>query len=598
MRPLWLKGKNIGGYPVLDLDFRGINSVGIFGPTGAGKSYVPRAELLALTGENQSADPVGHIRKGSDLCQVEFGFEHAGSTYRIIHTDSLKSAKKKTDRQFQVSDGNGGWTPISGKGLAETDAAIVRAIGMGFNELVMGPFAIQEKAGLFLEPGRIRIDGRDLSGKSARLEITKKLAGLSHYEQWRVMAAAEARDLDAKAGVLEAQVAVSDGELVRREQVSADLAASEAGIQEARVGAQAAQDSKSILEAEAQGLSIQIEATRAQTASLEADRKALAESGATLTGKQGKREGYRRLLERRQEIEAQATQAAGLDVFIAEQRQALSGIAAEGKGIAENVKAAEGRISEADGKVGTARGKLADARKKVESRPILERKVSRLVEARSERQGCATRIQAADTSITDQQAELDAVSRANQEATKRRGEILAEEKRVTAEKQGLVPLIAGHELRTSVMETVPCMGVDDLPERCPLLKDARASVGPLNELREKQKRLCAWVKPVLPELQSTTLMDATLKTLLVTKATAQRQAESLDKEIQGLRACRGRVGVARHRRRHHPGPGGRRPSGAEGTRRGGRQIGRHTGGPDGCKGTVHRAASRDQSQRG
>ncbi|MDD5304758.1 MAG: hypothetical protein PHS14_16810, partial [Elusimicrobia bacterium] len=243
------------------------------------------------------------------------------------------------------------------------------------------------------------------------------------------------------------------------------------------------------------------------------------------------------LVARKDDLAARTTQAAALDVTLAGQREQLAAIAAEGRGLAEQIRTAEGRASTADQRVNRATGALAEARRKVGSKADLQGKVARLVAARGERGECSVRIQNADSAIAEQRAELDRIARENQEIGKTRGEILAEQRRVTAEKAGLVPLITGHRLRTGVMDTVPCIMVEDLAERCPLLADARQSLGILEGLLQKQSELSAWTCPVMPELQQTTLVDATLKVCEATKTTAQRTAQGIDREIASLQAA-------------------------------------------------------------
>jgi exonuclease SbcC len=520
MRIQRLSLHNYRSFSDCDLDLSSIHGgVLASGPTGSGKSTLIDAILWATFGKSRSRRADGFVKLGRDDCQVTVEFSVNGTDYRVTRTRSLKTKAGKSDLQLVTRNG-AGWVPLTGKSILETESNIRRVVGVDYDVLTSGNFSLQGQADKFTK-----------ASVSDRISILSELLGLSIYQEWREAAGREARAVDQQAGTLEVQVADADGELVRREQVAADLATSEARIQEARTGAQAAQDSKAALEAEAQVLSVQIEAARAQTANLEADRKDLGEAVWSLTSKQAKRDSYRSLLDRRLKIESQAVRADGLDASLAEQRQELAAIAAEGKGIAEQVKTAEGRVAEADRKVGAASGKVAEAKRKVERRGELTQKVKRLAEARTERQECMVRIQNADSAITAQREVLDGIAKVNQETEKKRGEILAEEKRVNAEKAGLVPLITGHERRIGDMGNVPCLDVGDLAVRCPLLQSVRDSIAPLQRLREQQATVCAWVRPILPELLQTTAVDGLLRTLGAGKLKEQGILTGLDREI-------------------------------------------------------------------
>src|SRR3990172_3259297 len=115
MIPIFLTLQNFRGYTDETLDFRGIRSVLFYGPTGSGKSAIPGAILWALTGRNGSADSKGHIRLGAEVCKVEFQFDHTDSLYRIVRSQSVKTSRGKSDVQFAVSNGNGGWLPKGGQ---------------------------------------------------------------------------------------------------------------------------------------------------------------------------------------------------------------------------------------------------------------------------------------------------------------------------------------------------------------------------------------------------------------------------------------------------------------------------------------------------
>ncbi len=534
MRPLYLRMKGFRGYTDQELDLSGTTSVLITGPTGSGKSSIPGAILLALTGENGSSDPNGHIKEGCDLGQVEYHFEHGGSTYRIVHIDSLKTSRKKTDRQFAVSDGNGGWIPKGGKSLAETNAEILRVIGQSYNELTCGPFALQDQASRFLDPGEMRIDGKVYSGRSARLQVAVKMLGLSRYEDLRRLATEQARDLDGKADTLEAQVAAADSTLTDRPDAEFALSQAEATIQTARQVAQEAQGLIEALTGQIGTYQAEIEAGRLQCVGLAVDQKALADLRASQHAKEATRTRYRGILDHRAEIEAKAAESEALGKQAEALRVELAGIEAEIRGLEAQKAPAEARLKTARGNQVGIQARLADIRKRLAKRGEQETKIKLLTAARTDREAVGAGIQATDEQIVSARANRDTVTASNAEAQRKRGEILAEEKKVKAQASGLLPLIQGNEGRIAVLGTVPCIGVDDLADRCPLLDDARRSRDSLHELKAKHVHLCAWQRPALPELQPTDDLDATLRTLTAQKAQQQGRLVALESEIRTL----------------------------------------------------------------
>lgn len=534
MRPHYLRLKNFRGYASQDLDLSGLSSLLIAGPTGAGKSAIPGAMLLALTGENGSSDPAGHIKNGADLCQVEFHFEHAGSVYRCLHTDSLKTARKKTDRQFAVRDENGGWIPKGGKSLAETNAEILRVIGQSYNELTCGPFSLQDQSGRFLDPGEMRIDGKTYSGRSARLQVTIKMLGLSQYEALRVAATGEARDLDARADVLEAQVAAADASLAGRPEAEAALARCESSCQAARRAAQQAQESIEALTGQLGALQAEIEAGRRQAGGLTAEKQAMADLEVSHHAKEATLARYRDLLAHRAEIEARVAKSEGLAKQAHALRAELAGVETEIRGLEDRRVPATVRLDAVSERLDHIRGRLASIHTQLASREVVAAKVNALGPARIDRDRTTEILRDIDEQVGQLRARLDAVVKANTVAQEERGRVLAEEKKIKAQADGFLPLIQGHQKRTAVIGQVPCLGVGDLQDRCPLLVDARKAAASLPELTSRHAQLCAWESPALPDLQPTEDLEASIRKLTITKAQHQGRLTAFDREIRSL----------------------------------------------------------------
>jgi exonuclease SbcC len=520
--------------PALDLDFRDMHSVLIWGPKGAGKSLIIRLILWVLTGEDSSDNPRGPVKPGKDFCQGEFGFTHGGSLYRAIRSESLKTARRKSDCQFHVSDGNGRWIPKTGKTIAETNAAIKKIIGMDYQALTCGPISLQDQSGKFVDPPELRIEGRVYKGKSARLQVLANMVVGSEYEQLRIAASSEARTLDGQAGTLEAQVASADATLADQPGIQSELYRAEGTIQTARQTAQEAQEAIELLTSQIATLQAEIEAGQRQCASLVADGRAMADLEASEHAKERTLERYRGILDHRAEIEAQALESATLSRQADALRVELAGIEAEIKGLEGQRVPAEGRLKVAREKLVGVQSRLDDVRKRLAARGEQEARVTWLRAARTDRDTANTNILATDEQIATARSGRDAIITANAEAQKRRGEVLAYEEKNKAQIGGLLPLIHGYEKRTAVMGIVPCIGTGDLSDRCPLLRDARESVGPLEAVRTEKKILCAWQCPTLPDIQPTGALDGALRTLTTQKTQQQGLLIALESEIRTL----------------------------------------------------------------
>lgn len=537
MRLTYLRLKNFMSHASTELDLSGIRAAVGSGPTGGGKSALfVEAPLWALFGRVRSKRADGWVKIGADECQVEVGFDSNGTSYRVVRSRSLKTKAGKSDLQLAAKNG-AGWIPLSGKSIAETQTKIEQVLGVSYDTITSANISRQKESDKFTNPGVISLDGHQYAGAQARIQVLAQMLGLGTYAEWRQTASGAARDIETQAGILEAQMADIDRTLATRPERESELAEAEAFLagsqaEQAKTSAKIQDVTRDLAELEAK-----IPRAHEDLAAFAEDRAALWSREKTVAERTNKAEYFRNLLARRSEIQAQAERAAILDASLAEQRQTLAGIGAEGKGIAAQLKTAEAQVAEADRRLQAADKKLGDARRAIERKPLLETSIRRLSAARQDRQACADRIRLADEAIASHRATLDAAQRANQAAQKTRGEILAEEKRVGAEKGGIEPQIAGHEKRTAVMETVPCIGVGDLPQRCPLLKDARESVPMLAILRVKRNDLCAWVRPALPDLQPTQELDATLRTVGAEKAKNVASLGTLEREIGKLQPC-------------------------------------------------------------
>ena len=139
---------NFFSFSDCDLDLSGVqHGVLSSGPTGSGKSAMIDGVLWALFGRSRIKRADGYIKIGKEDCQVSVEFALSGSIYRVVRSRSINTKAGKSDLQLTVSDGNGGWAPIGGKTIPETQGKIQALIGVPYETLITGIFALQGDSG-------------------------------------------------------------------------------------------------------------------------------------------------------------------------------------------------------------------------------------------------------------------------------------------------------------------------------------------------------------------------------------------------------------------------------------------------------------------
>jgi len=117
--------RNIRAFETLSIDFRDVTAAALVGQNGAGKSTITEGILRALYSDGPSILPNSMIRLGADSGSIELEYIHNGQKYRIVRVGG-----KRSDVQFLLSDGNGGWQPLSGATSKETQEKINASLAM------------------------------------------------------------------------------------------------------------------------------------------------------------------------------------------------------------------------------------------------------------------------------------------------------------------------------------------------------------------------------------------------------------------------------------------------------------------------------------
>ncbi|MCM2257493.1 MAG: SMC family ATPase [Vicinamibacteria bacterium] len=202
MRPLALRIENLTAFRGVHgpLSFDGLDLFAIAGPTGAGKSSLLDAMLLALYGEvprtgNQLKEL---ISLGKDQLSVSLDFVRGGEAYRV--TRRLYRNTRPTQAQLERlgRSGVGGQVALApepealAEGVKDVNAAIQRLLGLDLNAFTQAVILPQGEFARFLK-----------STAKDRQKILGTLLQLLVYERMRDRAQTESRAAEAAASTLE-----------------------------------------------------------------------------------------------------------------------------------------------------------------------------------------------------------------------------------------------------------------------------------------------------------------------------------------------------------------------------------------------------------
>jgi exonuclease SbcC len=198
MRPLALRVENLTSFRGAHgpLAFDGLDLFAIAGPTGAGKSSLLDAMLLALYGEvpRTGKQLKELISLGKDQLVVSLDFVRGGEAYRV--TRRLFRNTKATQAQLERlgrSDGALSAEPEAlAEGVNEVNQRIAQLLGLDLNAFTQSVILPQGEFARFLK-----------STPKDRQKILGTLLQLLVYERMRKRATSEAGELEAAAAMLE-----------------------------------------------------------------------------------------------------------------------------------------------------------------------------------------------------------------------------------------------------------------------------------------------------------------------------------------------------------------------------------------------------------
>ncbi len=413
------------------VDLSAFRAATVVGRNGAGKStLIVDAPLWALFGETRGAGADSVVRIGATDCLVSVDFEAGGELYRVTRKRSTRGAGKSEVEFYRIDAGR--LTPLSGKSIAETQAAIDRAVGVSLDTLVAASVVKQGDAARFSS-----------ATPEKRREVLRAILGLDAYKALAQAARERGRAAQSSADALTRQV-----------ERAGDVAGRLAGAEEAHAWAMGVETSAAerLTRADADEHAARVAVAQAQGA-VDAEAQRLA----------GRDELERKVVE--------ARWAHGAAVGRLQTAQA------EAQGI-DAARQAERRIPGAEAEVGEARAALERCNE-------ARRRADAVQRAAGEDPGVAELARW----LAEARAEVDAVDpRAYVEAR-------AARERAVAARQRTQDAVERAEQSAARLTDAPCAeaalwtpagtyhGID-LRGTCPFIADARAAAERLPALRE------------------------------------------------------------------------------------------------------------------
>ena len=204
MIPIKLKLSGFTSYrEAVEIDFTGLDLVCVSGPNGAGKSSLLDAITYALYGQARKRDEA-IINETCDKAEVSLEFGYQQEVYKIVRSIT-RGKGSQVDffiRKPEDADGGTSWRTLTERTLSETNAKILRTLGLDYETFINASFFLQGKADLFAT-----------QTPSERKKILGSILGLDRWEEYRKRAAEIIREKQGEINQIDARLADIQAEL-------------------------------------------------------------------------------------------------------------------------------------------------------------------------------------------------------------------------------------------------------------------------------------------------------------------------------------------------------------------------------------------------
>ncbi len=274
------------------LNLSAIDLACIAGQNGAGKSSLLEGITWALFNKSRTRsddDIVNRIAaRNGERAEVQFVFSIESAVYRIIRR---KKAGGRMMLEFQLQRDGDNWTSLTESKIRETQAAIERTLGMGYDTFVNVSFFLQGKADEF-------------TTKTAgqRKELLAELLGVNRWDVYKEKATEKRKSAENELKLLDARVQDIDSELTETGERTARLSELEATLK--RITAQLETQTLLLnqLRRAADSATRQEKEVERREQQVKREENRLADLRRTLQQRETERAQFQMILERRDEI--------------------------------------------------------------------------------------------------------------------------------------------------------------------------------------------------------------------------------------------------------------------------------------------------------
>ena len=226
MVPIKLRLRNFMAYRALDppLDLTGIHVACLTGPNGAGKSSFLDAVTWALWGQARAKTDDELITLGESEMEVELEFGLGEDTYRALRKRTRAGGRSRAGHsvlELQIADGSGGFRPITGNTLRETERIIQKLLRLDYQTFINSAFLLQGRADEFT-----------LKTPAERKRVLGEVLNLSHYDELEERAKAAGRRLEMDVAVLRREIAELEAQWEQGPQLEAAAEHTETRLKE------------------------------------------------------------------------------------------------------------------------------------------------------------------------------------------------------------------------------------------------------------------------------------------------------------------------------------------------------------------------------
>ena len=290
MIPLKLTLQNFLCYrdDVPTLDLSGIRVACLCGANGHGKSALLDAITWALWGKARGSSHADLLHFGRTDMHVDLEFEAADAHYRVIRRYRTPGG---SDLQLQLK-GPDGFHPITGNSIRESQAKIVRIIGMDYDTFINSAFLIQGRADEFTN-----------KTPAERKEVLGKIIGLERFNDLQRRSRDKASDSARRSDELEGKLQFMRHETTAKEQLQNELESTVGDLDSLSKDLEARNLRANELRLEIQDLerrTAEAEEIRRQTPRLQTE---ISRYEAEAHQRSARIEGYRSLIDRQPSIE-------------------------------------------------------------------------------------------------------------------------------------------------------------------------------------------------------------------------------------------------------------------------------------------------------